>query len=166
VVAWVLPKAAEAQVPAVAHPPSLPAITPGAGYGEEARVQGARQRAATYEVEIQKKLTIATACIVFALLGIPVALRFPRGGVGLVIGTSVVVFAIYYIGLIGGEDLGDRLILSPFLAMWTPNLIFSIVGLVGLWVVRSEGSPARGGDWSDVRELLVGWLRPEKQRPA
>jgi len=166
VVAWVLPKAAAAQVPAVARPPSLPAITPGAGYGEEARVQGARQRAATYEVEIQKKLTIATACIVFALVGIPVALRFPRGGVGLVIGTSVVVFAIYYIGLIGGEDLGDRLILSPFLAMWTPNLIFCVVGLVGLWVVRSEGSPARGGDWSDVRELLLGWLRPGKAPSA
>ena len=166
VVAWVLPKAAAAQVPAVARPPSLPAITPGAGYGEEARVQGARQRAATYEVEIQKKLTIATACIVFALVGIPVALRFPRGGVGLVIGTSVVVFAIYYIGLIGGEDLGDRLILSPFLAMWTPNLIFCVVGLVGLWVVRSEGSPARGGDWSDVRELLLGWLRPGKAPTA
>jgi lipopolysaccharide export system permease protein len=166
VVAWVLPKEAAAQVPVVARPPSLPAITPGAGYGEEARVQGARQRAATYEVEIQKKLTIATACIVFALVGIPVALRFPRGGVGLVIGTSVVVFAIYYIGLIGGEDLGDRLILSPFLAMWTPNLIFSLVGLIGLWVVRSEGSPTRGGDWSDVRELLVGWLRPGKGRAA
>jgi hypothetical protein len=166
VVAWVLPKAAAAQVPAVARPPSLPAITPGAGYGEEARVQGARQRAATYEVEIQKKLTIATACIVFALVGIPVALRFPRGGVGLVIGTSVVVFAIYYIGLIGGEDLGDRLILSPFLAMWTPNLIFCVVGLVGLWIVRSEGSPARGGDWSDVRQLLLGWLRPGKAPSA
>jgi len=166
VVAWVLPKAAAAQVPAVARPPSLPAITPGAGYGEEARVQGARQRAATYEVEIHKKLTIATACIVFALIGIPVALRFPRGGVGLVIGTSVVVFAIYYIGLIGGEDLGDRLILSPFLAMWTPNLIFCVVGLVGLWVVRSEGSPARGGDWSDVRELLLGWSRPGKAPAA
>jgi lipopolysaccharide export system permease protein len=166
VVAWVLPKAAAAQVPAAARPPSLPAITPGAGYGEEARVQGARQRAATYEVEIQKKLTIATACIVFALVGIPVALRFPRGGVGLVIGTSVVVFAIYYIGLIGGEDLGDRLILSPFLAMWTPNLIFCVVGLVGLWIVRSEGSPARGGDWSDVRELLLGWLRPGKAPSA
>jgi lipopolysaccharide export system permease protein len=117
-------------------------------------------------VEIQKKLTIATACIVFALVGIPVALRFPRGGVGLVIGTSVVVFAIYYIGLIGGEDLGDRLILSPFLAMWTPNLIFCLVGLVGLWVVRSEGSPARGGDWSDVRDLLLGWLRPGKAPTA
>ena len=177
VVGWVLPKEADAQTPARRPPPPpafptlrpepvSPLITPSAGFGEETRAKGARQRAATYEVEIQKKLALAAACIVFALIGIPVALRFPRGGAGLVIGTSVVVFAIYYIGLIGGEDLGDRLILSPFLAMWTPNLIFCVVGLVGLWIVRSEGSPARGGDWSDVRELLLGWLRPGKAPSA
>lgn len=180
VVGWVLPREADAQTPAPARRPPppphafptlqpapvSPLITPSAGVGEETRVRGARQRAATYEVEIQKKLALAAACIVFALIGIPVALRFPRGGAGLVIGTSVVVFAIYYIGLIGGEDLGDRLILSPFLAMWTPNLICGAVGLVGLWVVRSQGSTARGGDWSDVKELLVGWLRRERGAEA
>ena len=177
VVGWVLPKEADAQTPARRPPPPpafptlrpepvSPLITPSAGFGEETRAKGARQRAATYEVEIQKKLALAAACIVFALIGIPVALRFPRGGAGLVIGTSVVVFAIYYIGLIGGEDLGDRLILSPFLAMWAPNLICGVVGLVGLWVVRSQGSTARGGDWSDVKELLVGWLPPGKRQAA
>src|SRR5881396_2228284 len=94
-----------------------------------------------------------------ALLGIPLALRFPRGGAGLVIGTSVTVFAIYYIGLIAGEDLGDRLIVSPFLAMWIPNLLFVVLGLAGLWVMRREGGGGRSGDWSDVRDTLLGWLR-------
>jgi len=28
---------------------------------------------------------------------------------------------VYYVGLIAGEELGDRLIVSPFVAMWTPN---------------------------------------------
>src|SRR5207244_1072449 len=83
----------------------------------------ARERAATYEVEIHKKYAIAVACLVFALVGAPIALRFQRGGVGLVLGVSVAVFTVYYIGLIGGEELGDRLLVSPFLAMWTPNLI-------------------------------------------
>ena len=95
----------------------------------------------------------------FALLGIPVALRFPRGGPGMVIGVGVFVFAIYYIGLIGGEDLGDRLIVSPFLAMWGTNIVFGLLGLAGLWaMVRSSPTP-RGGDWSDVRHVLFGWIR-------
>src|SRR3989454_12788830 len=101
---------------------ALPIFTPGAGIGEEQRVRDARTRAATYEVEIQKKYAIAAACLVFALVGIPVALRFQRGGVGLVIGMSVGGFTVYYVGLIAGQELGDRLLVSPFLAMWTPNL--------------------------------------------
>ena len=165
-IAWLAPAEAEAaqrperlpRIPAQASMPPPPLVTPGAGIGEDVRARGDRQRAATYAVEVHKKLAIAGACFAFALLGIPVALRFPRGGAGVVIGTSVAVFAIYYIGLIGGEDLGDRLIVTPFLAMWIPNILFLAVGLLGLWLVRREGGAARGGDWDDVKRALTSWL--------
>ena len=104
--------------------------------GRQAIERAARQRAATYEVEIQKKYAIAAACLIFALLGAPIGLRFQRGGVGLVIAVSVAVFTVYYVGLIGGEELGDRLIVSPFFAMWSPNLVLVIVGLGALWLAR------------------------------
>ncbi|HMG19512.1 MAG TPA: LptF/LptG family permease [Gemmatimonadales bacterium] len=139
-------------------------VTPGATAAVEQRVRAARQRAAIYEVEIHKKLAISAACVIFALLGVPVAIRFPRGGVGLVIGTSLAVFSVYYVGLIGGEELGDRLVVSPFLAMWTPNLIFAIVGLALLWVVRREGSTAHGGDWDDLKHAVLGWLPTLRRR--
>jgi lipopolysaccharide export system permease protein len=164
--AWLAPKEAAAQAPGAAQatpappqPPPTPSplITPGATIGEEQRMRSARQRAATYAVEIHKKYAIAAACIVFALVGAPVALRFRRGGVGLVIGMSLVVFVVYYIGLIGGEDLGDRLIVSPFLAMWTPNMIFTVVGFVGLWRMRRPGNTPHGGDWGDILPWL--WRR-------
>ncbi len=156
---WLAPEEAQAQQP----PRSVPQapttlVTPGATAAVDQRVRAARQRAAIYEVEIQKKLAISAACVIFALLGVPVAIRFPRGGVGLVIGTSLAVFSIYYVGLIAGEDLGDRLVLSPFLAMWTPNLIFTAAGLGLLWVMRREGSTAHGGDWDDLKHALFGWL--------
>ncbi len=82
------------------------------------RLRAARQRAAIYEVEIQKKLAISAACVIFAMLGMPLAIRYPRGGVGLVIGTSLAVFSVYYVGLIGGEELGDRLELRQTLFGW------------------------------------------------
>jgi lipopolysaccharide export system permease protein len=154
---WLLPAEVKAQTPAPRPPP--PRVTFGVTAGENQRVDGARRRAAIYQVEINKKLAIASACFVFALIGVPLALRFPRGGAGLVIGTSVIVFAIYYVGLIGGEDLGDRLIVSPFLAMWAPNLLFGIVGTAGLWATRRASPAARGGGWSDLRDAIVGWLR-------
>src|SRR5207249_5329565 len=121
------------------------------------RLQAARQRAAIYEVEIHKKLAISAACVIFALLGMPLAIRYPRGGVGLVIGTSLAVFSVYYVGLIGGEELGDRLILPPFLSMWWPNIIFLIVAIPLLLSVRRAGSTAEG-DWNELKEALFGWV--------
>jgi lipopolysaccharide export system permease protein len=167
---WLLPAEAQAQTPTpapgvqVPAPPTrvgspIPLVTPGGTATEDDRVDSARRRAAVYLVEIHKKFAIAVACFVFALLGVPVALRFPRGGAGLVIGTSVFVFAIYYVGLIGGEDLGDRLIVSPFLSMWGPNLVFGALGVVGLWVMRRASPTARGGDWSDLKDAVVGLFR-------
>ena len=152
--------------PAAAHAQDARRLAPPATHiDEEGRVRVARQRAAVYQVEIQKKLAISCACIVFALIGIPVALRFPRGGVGLVIGMSLAVFMVYYVGLIAGEDIGDRLILNPFLSMWIPNMVFGTVGVLGLWVARREGGTARGGDWSDLRDAIVGRL-PGRRRKA
>jgi lipopolysaccharide export system permease protein len=123
------------------------------------RLRAARQRAAIYQVEIQKKLAISAACVIFALLGVPLAVRFPRGGVGLVIGTSLAVFSVYYVGLIGGEELGDRLIVPPFFAMWTPNLIFLAVSFPLMWAVRRAGSTSHGGDWDEVKDWLFGWTK-------
>jgi len=131
-------------------------VTSPAAYAQ--RLKAARQRAAIYEVEIQKKLAISAACIIFALLGVPLAIRYPRGGVGLVIGTSLAVFSVYYVGLIGGEEFGDRLIVPPFFAMWTPNVIFLIVSIPLLWTARHAGSTAHGGDWEEVKETLFGWV--------
>jgi lipopolysaccharide export system permease protein len=109
-------------------------------------------------VEIEKKFALSAACVVFVLLGAPIALRFPRGGVGLVIGVSFSVFALYYVGLIAGEELADRGILSPFFAMWAANFLFTTVGLLLAARMGREGATARGGDMGEFLESLRSWL--------
>ena len=119
-------------------------------------IQAELSRAALnqYDVEIHKKFALAVACIIFVLLGAPVALRFPRGGVGLVIGVSLGVFATYYVCLIAGETVANKGYLPPYLAMWAANLIFGAVGLVLLVRMGREGATARGGDLGEFFEGL------------
>lgn len=135
------------------------------------RVQESIRNIALYDVEIQKKFAIAVACIIFVFLGAPIALRFPRGGVGMVLGVSLAVFAIYYIGLIAGEPLGDRGTLTPFLAMWSSNIIFALVGVILMANIGREGSTARGGDWGEMKDAIVRKYRslmgaPNRERPT
>lgn len=117
-----------------------------------------------YEIEINKKFALAAACLIFVVLGAPLALRFPRGGVGLVLLVSLVVFALYYVGLIGGESLANKGIIAPFWAMWGTNVILTVIGVVLLLRMGHEENSGRGGNWSDrwdrVRAMLARRRQP------
>jgi lipopolysaccharide export system permease protein len=112
-----------------------------------------------HTVEYHKKFAIPVACIVFVLLGAPLAVRFPRGGAGMVIAISLGIFGIYYMSLIGGESLGDRGIILPWTGPWAPNVVFAILALWGLSRIGRETSSTRGGGWDDlwtsIRSLLT-----------
>lgn len=134
--------------------------------GLRLRLLDARTSENGYEVEIQKKFALAAACFVFILLGAPIALRFPRGGVGLTIGVSLVVFGLYYVGLIGGESLARRDIVPPFISMWGANLIFTALALYLLSRMGYENKSGRGGD---LREIVAGVrakFRQRRKRPV
>ena len=115
------------------------------------------------QVEIEKKFAIAAACVIFVLLGAPIALRFPRGGVGLTLGVSLGVFALYYVGLIAGEALARGAYMPPFLAMWSANFIFLAVGVVLTIRLGREGTTTRGSETSErlsrLRDRLSFWRR-------
>jgi lipopolysaccharide export system permease protein len=126
----------------------------------------ARSQMNQFAVEIQKKFAISMACTIFVLLGAPIALRFPRGGVGLVIGVSLAVFGLYYVGLILGETLADRTILTPFWAMWSANILFTLIAIVLLTRMGRETATSRGGDLGELFAILTSFLRPRRGRTS
>jgi len=119
-----------------------------------------------YRVEIEKKFSIAASCVVFALLGAPIALRFPRGGVGLTIGVSLGVFAIYYVGLLVGESLSDRGLVDPAIAMWAANALLGVLGIYLTARLGSEGSTHRGSESSEWWGRLVEGVKSKFARKA
>lgn len=110
---------------------------------QEDRARSAAIRAANYQVELHKKYAIAAACLVFVLVGVPLAVAFPRGGLGFVVLASLTIFTVYYVCLIGGESLANRLIIPPFWAMWAPNVLFAMLGLIGLWRIDRRATELR-----------------------
>ena len=107
-----------------------------------------------FAVEIHKKYSIAVASLVFVLVGAPLALRFGGGGIGMVIATSMAVFSLYYVGLIGGESLAGRGIVIPVFAMWIMNAVMMVVGLFGVATMGRETSTARSSAWDSLLAAL------------
>jgi len=130
------------------------------------RAKDADLRADRYMVEVHKKWAISMACVSFVLIGLAMALRFPRGGMGLVIGGGLAVFSIYYVGLTAGEALSDRGLLSPALSMWLPNIILTVVGVLGLIHVNRQPGLNRGGDFRELFDSLRYRFRWRRRRAA
>ena len=84
----------------------------------------------SYSVEVYKKYAIPFACIVFILIGAPLGIMVKKGGFGVAASISLFFFLLYWASLIGGEKLGNRNLLSPFLGMWAANIIIGIAGLI------------------------------------
>jgi lipopolysaccharide export system permease protein len=83
-----------------------------------------------YLVEVHKKYSIPVACIVFVLIGAPLGILTKKRGWAIAAALSIGFFLMYWAFLIGGEVLADRQIISPFLAMWSPNILVGGAGLL------------------------------------
>ncbi len=96
-----------------------------------------------YNVEFHKKFAIPFACVVFALLGIPMAVTASRSGKGVSVSLALVVYLIYYAFLMGGEKLADKGKLDPLVAMWSANVVLLSLGIPMFIRAASEGSLLR-----------------------
>jgi lipopolysaccharide export LptBFGC system permease protein LptF len=140
-----------AAVQGAVHPGSSKTVPPEARsdlYLSRLEVDTYRKRIALLEVELHKKYSLAFACVVFVLVGVPLGVRVRRGG--LTVGfLSLIFFLFYYMCLVVGEGMAERLLLSPLLAMWLPDILLGAVGL--LWTLatcdvylgRRSTAPAR-----------------------
>jgi LPS export ABC transporter permease LptF/LPS export ABC transporter permease LptG len=86
-------------------------------------------------VEIHKKYAIPAACLVFAVVGVPLGIRTHRGGRWAAFVVFIPIVLFYYFCLTVGEQLGDAGRIPAWLAMWGPNLA---VGAFGLLLLRAS----------------------------
>jgi lipopolysaccharide export system permease protein len=94
-----------------------------------------------YKVEAHKKFSIPFACILFVLLGAPLGVMAKRGGFAVSTSLSFGFFLIYYVLLIGGEELADRNQVTPEIGMWAPNFVLFLFALYLILYVIRERAP-------------------------
>jgi len=129
-----------------------------------ARVGALEQSVNRFNVEIHKKLAIALACLIFTLVGPPLALRFPRGGIGFVVTGSAFIFFLYWVGLLSGEAMADRRVADPAVTMWLSNVIMAVVGIALVSRMGRMAGTTRGG--SGLGEALGNLLARSRRRPV
>ncbi len=84
-----------------------------------------------YRLEYHKKYSIPFAAVSFVVLAFPLGLYSRRSGRSVGFGLGLLISTVYWALLIGGQTFGtQRPNVPPALAMWLPNVVFLIAGLV------------------------------------
>lgn len=100
------------------------------------RWEAEEKQASKFLVEIHKKFSIPVACLIFVLIGGPLGMMARRGGMGMASILCMGPFLIYWICFLRGEAMADRLLISPWLSMWLPNILVGLIGLVLIWKMQ------------------------------
>lgn len=82
-----------------------------------------------FEIEQHRRVAMPFSSFILALMGVSLASRKVRGGIGLHIGFGVGLSFIYVMFQQVTKIFALSGILSPMLAMWLPNFIFAIIAL-------------------------------------
>ncbi len=106
-----------------------------------------------YLIEFHNRFALPTACLVLAMVGIPLGLSSKKSGKsgGFVL-TIVLVFVYYFISLIG-VSLAKQGRVGPMFGAWLANLVFFAAALFLLW--QAERRPL------SLSAVRLAWKRDE-----
>lgn len=104
-------------------------------------------------IELHQRFALPLACILLALVGVPLGISSRKGGKSSAFVMTVIVAFVYYLSFIGLIGLAKKGNLPVPIAVWTPDAVFALAGIA--LIVRLEEPGDRD---------LVAWIRAAVQR--
>ncbi len=88
------------------------------------------EKVKSYEVERSKRIASPFATLVMTLIGVALSSRKLRGGIGMHLGLGIAITFAYILFMQISTVFATLGSLSPNVAAWIPNIIFTILGLI------------------------------------
>lgn len=108
-------------------------------------------------IELNQRFALPLACILLALVGIPLGVSSRKGGKSAAFVLTVILAFAYYLGYITLLGLAKKGSLPVPVAAWSPNLIFAITGIILLLRLETPG------DNDGLARLRSLWLQAVAQ---
>ena len=99
-------------------------------YREAYSAGGEKLRKLEAQIELHQRLALPLACLLLALAGIPLGVTSRRSGKSSAVVLTVAIALLYYMGLISSISMARQGTLPPALAVWLPNILFTVFGAV------------------------------------
>jgi LPS export ABC transporter permease LptF/LPS export ABC transporter permease LptG len=111
-------------------------------------------------VELQRRAAFPVACLVFALIGVPIGVRPRRGGraAGLVL--TLALIGGYYFLFVYGVHLAAQGQISVWIGVWGANIAMALLGLLLFRQIESVRKPSRALAWLQSRKSQQQEIKP------
>ncbi|MBP5370011.1 MAG: LptF/LptG family permease [Bacteroidales bacterium] len=98
-------------------------------YIDEQRMRGSDNIEA-FLVESYKRIAFPFACFILTLIGVTLSCKKVRGGIGINLGVGLALSFSYILFMQVFCEFAKGSSLPPLLAVWIPNIIYTIIGVV------------------------------------
>ncbi len=102
-----------------------------------------------YLIEFHRRLALPAACVVLALVGIPLGLSSKKGGKSSGFVLAIGLVFLYYSASLIGLSLARQGRVSPGFGVWLADIVFLIGGGFLLW--RAERRPLEVAQWLNLK---------------
>jgi lipopolysaccharide export system permease protein len=104
---------------------------------------------AKQRLHYHRNFSYAFTCIVFFLIGAPLGAIVKKGGIGMPVVISIVIFVLYYIINFSSENMTKNGVIHPTFAAWAANLIFLPVALILFYKANNDSGLFNLGNYLD-----------------
>ncbi len=81
-----------------------------------------------HHIEWHKKFTLSVACLVFFFIGAPLGAIIRKGGLGMPVVVSVLIFIFYYIINVSGEKMAKTGVWDITFGVWLSSMVLAPIG--------------------------------------
>lgn len=116
-----------------------------------------------HEIELHRKFTLAFACLVFFFIGAPLGAITRKGGLGMPVVISVVMFIVYYIIDNTGYKMAREALWPCWAGMWLSSFVLLPIGIFLTYKAATDSAlfnpDAWLKTWNKLRIKLLKVLR-------
>ena len=126
------------------------------------RRQEAGEDVVPERIELMRRYAVPFAALIFPLLAVPLGLQPVRAVRSRGLAVSLVIILVYYLLLTGGDALAANRILPVTVAIWMPNAILTVSGMILFARAAREAQSPFEGKGQALAEMMRARFRPAR----
>ena len=118
---------------------------------------------ARYDIEWHRKFTLSFACFALFLIGAPLGAIIRKGGLGMPLVISVLLFVAYHVISFTGEKSVRSAVTDPWKGMWMSTMIFLPIGIFLAYKAANDSTIMDAESYKHILKNLINKIKKKKK---